>query len=318
MEKILVTGGCGYVGSVLVPKLLSLNHKVIVLDTQWFGINLKKHKNLKIIKKDIRKISYKDLKGVQIIYHLASIANDPMGALDPELTWEISCLGTMKLMESALKNNVKKIIYASSSSVYGIKREKNVTESLSLEPISIYNKAKMVAERILLSYSKKINISIIRPATVCGLSPRMRLDVSVNMLTYQAIKNKKITVFGGKQVRPNIHIDDLVDLYIYFLNSSKKLNGIFNAGFENLSIGLIAKKISKKIHSDIIFLKNTNDKRSYRVDSSKLTKIGFKPKKNVETAIFELKNYFHKIKIKNTNENSFSINWLKKKKILVK
>ena len=152
MKKILVTGGSGYVGSVLVPKLLKLNFKVIVLDTLWFGINLKKHKNLRIIKKDVRDISAKDLKGVKIIYHLASIANDPMGALNPELTWEISCLGTMKLLEVALNCKVKKIIYASSSSVYGIKKEKKVIENLSLEPISIYNKAKMIAERILLSY----------------------------------------------------------------------------------------------------------------------------------------------------------------------
>tara|TARA_Y100000591_G_C21808537_1_gene686438 strand:+ start:439 stop:1395 length:957 start_codon:yes stop_codon:yes gene_type:complete len=318
MNKILITGGCGYVGSVLVPKLLKLKYKVIVLDTQWFGINLKKNKNLTIIKKDVRDISSKDLNGVEIVYHLASIANDPMGALDPELTWEISCLGTMKLLEASLKNKVKKIIYASSSSVYGIKKEKKVVENLSLEPISIYNKAKMVAERILLSYSDKINISIIRPATVCGISSRMRFDVSVNMLTYQALKNKKITVFGGNQVRPNIHIDDLVDLYIFFLKNSKRLNGVFNAGFENLSIKQIAKNISKEIKSKIIFLKNTNDKRSYRVDSSKLKSVGFKPKKNVMIAIRELKKYFNEQSIKKINENSFSIDWLKKKKIFKK
>ena len=318
MNKILVTGGCGYVGSVLVPKLLKLNYKVIVLDTQWFGINLKKNKNLTIIKKDVRNISSKDLNGVKTVYHLASIANDPMGALDPELTWEISCLGTMKLLEASLKNKVKKIIYASSSSVYGIKKEKKVVENLSLEPISIYNKAKMVAERILLSYSDKINISIIRPATVCGISSRMRFDVSVNMLTYQALKNKKITVFGGDQVRPNIHIDDLVDLYIFFLKNNKRLNGIFNAGFENLSIKQIAKNISREIKSNIIFLKNTNDKRSYRVDSSKLKNVGFKPKKNVMIAIKELKKYFNAQSVKKVNKNSFSIDWLKKKKIFKK
>ena len=174
----------------------------------------------------------------------------------------------------------------------------------------------MVAERVLLSYSKKINISIIRPATVCGLSPRMRFDVSVNMLTYQALKNRKITVFGGSQIRPNIHIDDLVDLYIFFLKDNKKLNGIFNAGFENLSIGHIAKNISKVVKSKIIFLKNTNDKRSYRVDSSKLKRVGFYPKKNVAIAIQEIQNFFKKQKLNKINKNSFSINWLKKKKII--
>ena len=313
MKNILVTGGCGYVGSVLVPELLKLNYKVKVVDNQWFGLNLKKHPNLSIIKKDIRNINKADLYGVNLIYHLASIANDPMGAINPELTWEISCLGTMKLIEMSIKCNVKKIIYASSSSVYGIKKEKKVTESLSLEPISIYNKAKMVAERILLSYSSQINISIIRPATVCGISPRMRLDVSVNMLTYQAIKNKKITIFGGSQIRPNIHIDDLISLYIFFLKEGKKYNGIFNAGFENISITNIAKNISNIINSKLIFLKNTNDPRSYRVDSSKLLKLGFKPKKNVITAIKEIKNFYEINDINKVKENSFSINWLKKK-----
>ena len=141
-------------------------------------------------------------------------------------------------------------------------KKKKGNENLSLEPISIYNKAKMVAERILLSYSDKINISISRPATVCGISSRMRFDVSVNMLTYQALKNKKITVFGGDQVRPNIHIDDLVDLYIFFLKNNKRLIVIFNAVFENLSIKQIAKNISREFKSNIIFLINTNDKRS--------------------------------------------------------
>ena len=298
MDKILITGGCGYVGSVLVQKLLKLNHKVIVIDTLWFGINLKKNKNLTIIKKDVRDIALEDLKEVKTIYHLASIANDPMGALDPELTWEISCLGTMKLLETSLKSKVKKIIYASSSSVYGIKKEKKVVENLSLEPISIYNKAKMVAERILLSYSDKINISIIRPATVCGISPRMRFDVSVNMLTYQALKNKRITVFGGNQVRPNIHIDDLVDLYIFFLKNNKKLNGIFNAGFENLSIKQIAENVSKEIKSEIIFLKNTYDKRSYRVDSSKLKSLGFEPKKKCNDCNKRIKRIFQETRYK--------------------
>jgi len=318
VKKILITGACGYVGSKLVPVLLKLNHKIIAIDNQWFGVNLQKHKNLKIIKKDIRNLTSNDMNGVNTIYHLASIANDPMGALDPELTWEISCLGTMRIAELAIKNNIKKIIYASSSSVYGIKKEKKVTETLSLEPISIYNKAKMVAERILLSYSNKINISIIRPATVCGLSARMRLDVSVNMLSYQALKNRKITIFGGKQIRPNIHIDDLVSLYILFLRNDKKYNGIFNAGFENISIANIAKKISKIIKSELLFIKNTNDLRSYRVDSSKLLKLGFRPKKNVQIGIQEIKDFYIKKGLKSVKKNSFSINWLKKSKKIFK
>ena len=214
--KILVTGACGYQGSKLIPILLNKRHKVIALDTQWFGNKLKKHKNLRNIKKNILDINSKDLKNVEIIIHLASIANDPMGDLDKNLTWEVSCIGTMKLLDAAIKNKVKKFIYASSASVYGVKKELKVTEKLTLKPISTYNKAKMIAERIILSYSNKINISIIRPATVCGLSPRMRFDLSVNMMVYQALKNKKMIVFGGQQSRPNIHIDDLYQFTNFF------------------------------------------------------------------------------------------------------
>jgi len=307
--KILVTGACGYQGSKLVPILLNKKHKIIAVDTQWFGNYLKKHKNLIILKKNILDLKKQDLKNVDLIIHLASIANDPMGDIRQGLTWEISCLATMKLIENAIHNNVSKIIYASSSSVYGLKKEKNVTEDLSLEPISIYNKAKMVAERTILSYQNSINISIIRPATVCGLSPRMRFDLSVNMLTYQAIKNKIINVHGGKQIRPNIHIDDLMNVYLFFLNNNKKYNGIFNAGFENLSILEIANSIQKVVNSKINIIKNVNDKRSYRIDSTKLIKLGFYPKKNINNAINEINAYYLN-KIDKIHDNCFSLKWL--------
>lgn len=310
--KILVTGACGYQGSKLIPILLNKRHKVIALDTQWFGNKLKKHKNLRNIKKNILDINSEDLKNVEIIIHLASIANDPMGDLDKNLTWEVSCIGTMKLLDAAIKNKVKKFIYASSASVYGVKKELKVTEKLTLKPISTYNKAKMIAERIILSYSNKINISIIRPATVCGLSPRMRFDLSVNMMVYQALKNKKMIVFGGQQSRPNIHIDDLLSVYQFFLKNNKKFNGIFNAGFENLKIIEIAQKVAKFIPSKIDILKDNIDIRNYRLDSSKLLSLGFTPKKNVEDAIQEIKNYYKK-KINNVDKKCFSINWLSKK-----
>ena len=308
--KILITGACGYQGTKIVPILLKKKYKVIAIDTMWFGNRLKKNKNLKIVKKNIIDLDSKDLKGVDIVLHLASIANDPMGDLKQHLTWEYSCLGTMKLADLCLKNNVRKIIYASSSSVYGVKKEKNVVEDLSLEPISTYNKAKMIAERVLLSYSKKINISIIRPATVCGVGPRMRFDLSVNMLTYQAIKNKKITVFGGNQIRPNIHIDDLLRLYIEFFNNNKNYNGIFNAGFENLSIMEIAKLVQSEIPCKIVKIKNVNDIRSYRVNSDKLLKLGFVPEKTVKDAIQEV-NIKFKRNINNLDKRFFSIEWLK-------
>ena len=219
--KILITGASGYVGSVLTNYLLDKNFKIIAIDTQWFGINLKKHKNLKIIKKDYRKINNKDLKKVDSVIHLANIANDPGAELNPQLSWNINVLGVMRLLELCKKNKIKQFIYASSGSVYGIKKERKVTENLSLLPISLYNKTKMIAERILMSYSKNIKIHIIRPATVCGFSKRLRLDVSVNMLTYQALKFKKITVLGGKQIRPNLHIQDMVRIYYHFLKNKK-------------------------------------------------------------------------------------------------
>jgi nucleoside-diphosphate-sugar epimerase len=310
--KILITGACGYQGTKLIPLLLSKKHKVTAIDTQWFGNKLKKNKNLKNYKKNILDIKKNDVKEIDVIIHLASIANDPMGDLNKNLTWEVSCLGTMQLLELAVKNKVKKFIYASSASVYGVKKEKKVIETLSLKPISTYNKAKMIAEKTILSYSNKIDVTIVRPATVCGVSPRMRFDLSVNMMAYQAIKNKKMTVFGGQQTRPNIHIDDLLDLYQFFLKKNKKFNGIFNAGFENLKIIEIAKKVKKIIPAEIKIFKNNIDIRDYRLDSSKLLSLGFKPKKNVGDAIREIKEHYGK-NINKVDKSCFSIDWLSKK-----
>ena len=310
--KILITGACGYQGTKLIPLLLSKKHKVTAIDTQWFGNKLKKNKNLKNYKKNILDIKKNDLKEIDVIIHLASIANDPMGDLNKNLTWEVSCLGTMQLLELAVKNKVKKFIYASSASVYGVKKEKKVIETLSLKPISTYNKAKMITEKIILSYSNKIDVTIVRPATVCGVSPRMRFDLSVNMMAYQAIKNKKMTVFGGQQTRPNIHIDDLLDLYQFFLKKNRKFNGIFNAGFENLKIIEIAKKVKKIIPAEIKIFKNNIDIRDYRLDSSKLLSLGFKPKKNVGDAIREIKEHYGK-NINKVDKSCFSIEWLSKK-----
>ena len=238
--KILVTGGCGYKGHVLVPKLLERGYDVIVFDIQWFGNYLKKDKNLEVIKGNVQDLSKIDLKGVDCIIHLANIANDPGVELNQTLSWEVNTLVSQQLAEKAIADGVKQIIYASSGSVYGVKEEDEVTEDLSLVPISAYNKTKMVSERVLYSYKDHIKIHCIRPATVCGFSPRMRLDVSVNMLTFQALKNKKITVFGGNQVRPNIHMQDMIGVYSHFLEHQSDIeSGNYNAGFENISILLI-------------------------------------------------------------------------------
>ncbi len=309
--RILVTGGCGYTGTILVNRLLDLKHKIIVIDTQWFGNHLKSNKNLKIIRKDIRNFNEKIMKNIDVIYHLANIANDPSVELNPSLSWEVNVLATKKLIEKAIKFKVKQFIYASSGSVYGIKKEKKVTEKLNCAPISIYNKTKMIAERVLQSYSKDINIHCIRPATVCGYSPRMRTDVSVNMFVYQALTKGEMTVFGGKQVRPNIHINDLVNVYIHFLNNKRIQSGFYNAGFENLKILDIAKMIQKYIPSKIIVKKKNLDPRSYRQDSTKLLKTGFKQRYKVVDAINDIKNKYKRNSIL-IDEKCNTVKWMKK------
>lgn len=284
--NILVTGGCGYKGTVLVPKLLARGYTVHVLDTMWFGNYLQPHPNLTVTQGDVREIDQISLDGIDVIIHLSSVANDPCGDLDPKLTWEVSALATMQLADKAARKGVKQFIYASSGSVYGVKEELQVTEDLELKPISEYNKTKMVSEPVLMSYKDRMVVQIVRPATVCGYSPRMRLDVSVNLLTMQALSKGKITVFGGAQVRPNIHIDDITDVYLHLIDHPE-VTGVYNAGFENISILDIAKMVAKHIPVEIV-VTESNDPRSYRVNSDKLLATGFKPSKSVETAITEI------------------------------
>ncbi len=190
-KKIIILGGCGYIGTILSKYLLDKGYYIKVIDRQIYGNFIKKSQNIHIVNKDVRKITHKDFTGYEYIIHLANIANDPSVELQPSLSWDINVLATDIICKAAIKAKVKKIVFASSGSVYGIKKEKNVIEDLELKPISVYNKTKMIAERILLSYRKEIDIVCIRPATVCGVSKRLRLDVSVNMLTYQAYKKKK-------------------------------------------------------------------------------------------------------------------------------
>lgn len=307
--KILVTGGCGYKGHVLIPKLLDRGYDVVALDTAWFGSFLKPHPKLKIAKQDVRDVEAINLDGVDAIIHLSSIANDPCGDLDPKLTWEVSALATMQLADKAKRSGVRRFIYASSGSVYGIKEELHVTEDLELKPISEYNKTKMVGERVLLSYSDDMVVQIIRPATVCGYSPRMRLDVSVNMLTMQALSKGKITVFGGMQTRPNIHIDDITDVYLHMIDHPEA-TGIYNAGFENISILDIAKLVTKYIPVEIL-VTESNDPRSYRVNSDKLLATGYTPKKSVEDAVREIIEKVRGGELKD-EEHFYNLNWMQK------
>jgi len=311
---ILITGGCGYIGTLLTNDLVNLGNKVTVVDTQWFGNYLLPRKNLKIIKLDIRDYEKIPFQKVDTVVHLANIANDPSVELNPKLSWEVNVLATQKLVEKAINNKVKHFLYASSGSVYGVKKEKQVTENLSLMPISTYNKTKMITERVLKSYENQIRLHCIRPATVCGYSPRMRLDVSVNMFAFQALKYKSMTVFGGNQIRPNIHIQDLVNVYKHFISRPNLPNGFYNAGFENLKIIDIAKKVAQIIPSKIIIKKRGNDARSYRQNSEKLLSTGFIKKFSVSDAINEIKSSFNQKKFK-ALDSCFTVKWMKKKKI---
>lgn len=307
--KILVTGGCGYKGHVLIPKLLARGYKVVAFDLQWFGNFLKPHPNLDVVSGDIREIDTVPLNGVSCIIHLSSIANDPCGDLNPKLTWEVSALATMQLADKARRMRIKRFIYASSGSVYGVKEEAQVTEELELKPISEYNKTKMVGERVLMSYQDDMVVQIVRPATVCGYSPRMRLDVSVNLLTMQALSNEKITVFGGEQVRPNIHIDDITDVYLHLIDHPE-MTGVYNAGFENISILDIAKLVTKYIPVEIV-VTESNDPRSYRINSDKLLATGYRPNKSVEDAIREIIEQYGAGVLKD-EDHFYNLRWMEK------
>lgn len=280
--KIVVTGGCGYVGSVLVPKLLRTGHEVTVLDLQWFGNYLPPHSALTVVKADIRTCG---LPQCDAVIHLAAVANDPCGELDSRLTWEVNALATARLADMAAKQGAR-FIYASSGSVYGVSDAPRVTEETPLVPLSDYNKTKLVAERCVMSYADRMTVQIVRPATVCGFSPRMRLDVVVNMLTMQAMDKGRITVLGGGQMRPHLHIEDMADLYCWLLEHPE-ITGVFNANACNMTVLALAEIVTlyAKVKID---LKESNDPRSYRMDSAKLKAAGFFPKHAVTDAISEL------------------------------
>ena len=289
---VLVTGGCGYIGSVLVPKLISDGHDVEVVDLCWFGVP-----RLSI---PVHRMNFWELpvNGFDAIIHLAGIANDPSGELNPKTAWETNVLGTTILAEKANKAGVDRFIYASSGSVYGISDEVRVTEQSPLVPLTEYNKTKMVAERVIRSYSG-FSSTIVRPATVCGWSPRMRLDVMVNSFVIQAMTKGVITYNGGEQYRPNIHIDDMTDLYVWLLDGN---DGTYNAGFENLKISEIANMVADSTGARIESRNDVVDRRSYRLDSDKLFWAGFRPKKRVIDAIAELKVKFSEGKLKDADE----------------
>lgn len=299
LKTVLVTGGAGYVGSALIPKLLAEGHRVKVLDLYLYGDNVldsvKKNPDLEQIKGDIRDqaILKRALPGCDAVIHLACISNDPSFELNPSLGKSINFDAFLPLVKIAKSAGVKRFVYASSSSVYGVKNVLNVTEDLPLEPLTDYSKYKAMCEELLLKERAPGFVSVIlRPATVCGYSTRLRLDLTVNILTNHALNNRKITVFGGKQMRPNIHMDDVCDLYIQSLRWPDALvdGDIFNAGYENHTVMKLAETVKEVVGGDLeIIVKPTDDNRSYHISSEKIKKtLGYEPKKNIHDAVKDI------------------------------
>ncbi len=309
MKSILIIGGAGYIGTELAHSLYRQGYAVTVLDTFWFGDFLKVENKINKIKMDIRSLDiHEELGQYDGVIHLADVANDPSAELDSSLAWEIGCLGTRNVMEWSIRHGVKRIIVASSGSVYGVSLEQRVCEDGELNPISTYNKVKMVKERIVESYSKDISTVILRPATVAGVSQRQRLDLAVNILTYQAIRDGCITVFGGKQVRPHVHLMDMIKTYSFFLENN--IEGVFNVGFENIEMLDLAKRISS-ITGAKIQIQESNDPRSYRLCSHKLLDLGFLPEKVVEDAILEVVTKFREKSLQEGDQTQ-NLKWMKK------
>ena len=315
MSKIFITGGAGYVGSELVPSLLDSGHHVTVYDLMIYGEDvLPNHNNLKKIKGDIRDINLieKNLKSHEIFIHLACISNDPSFELNPQLGKSINLDAFEPLVKLSRNLGIHKFIYASSSSVYGIKKEKNVTEDMSLEPLTDYSKFKGLCEIILNKYkSENFITTTIRPSTVCGYGKRQRLDLVVNILTNHAYHNNLIKVFGGDQLRPNVHIKDMVNSYHAIINAEKReVNGeIFNVGFKNQSVNELAEDVREVIGNVEITRTISDDNRSYHVSSQKIKEvIGFETQFTVKDAVKDLKEAFQKKILTNTFDNEMFFN----------
>lgn len=311
LTKVVVTGGAGYVGCVLVPKLLAAGYWVKVLDLYLYGEDVldavKDHPHLEQVKGDIRDLALleKVIAGTDAVVHLACISNDPSFELDPQLGKSINYDAFIPLVEVSKRCHIKRFIYASTSSVYGVKEEENVTEDLPLEPMTDYSRYKALCEKVLLIYQSPDFVTVvIRPATVCGYSPRLRLDLTVNTLTNLAMNTGRITVFGGQQKRPNIHIKDITDLYVQLLGMPDEMiaGKIFNAGFENQQVLEIAEKVRKVVGKDGLEIITTpsSDNRSYHISSEKIRReLGFEPKHTIEEAIKDLCDAFNAGKIPN-------------------
>jgi len=332
LAKILVTGGAGYCGSVLVPKLLNEGHEVTVYDTFWFGRDsLKINKNLNLVTGDIRDINLlsRTIEGNEVFINLACISNDASFELNESLSTSINLDAFEPMVLAAKKLKIKRFIYASSSSVYGVSDEPEVTENHPLVPLTLYNKYKGMCEPILLRYIDADFTGVVfRPATVCGYSPRQRLDVSVNILTNLAINKLEMTVFGGNQRRPNIHIKDYADIVELLVTApSNKIQGqIFNVGNQNLTIDKISETVKNIVESKFpekgpikICHTSSSDNRSYHINSDKLfTTLGFRANRTIEDAISEMCDAFTSGLLPNSLLDSkyFNVKLLKEKRII--
>ena len=304
-ENIFITGGAGYVGAVLAPRLLDEGCRVTVLDLMIYGDTvLTPHPNLSIVKGDIRdrKMLEKVLPGHDAVIHLACISNDPSFELNPELGKSINLDAFRPLVEASRDVGIRRFIYASSSSVYGIKEELDVHEDMILEPLTDYSRFKADCEQILIDLQTPDFVGVtIRPATVCGYSPRQRMDVVVNILTNLAYHKREIAVFGGEQLRPNIHIQDMVESYITVLNASdQQVSGkIYNAGYENQSVRELAETVRSVIGEDVkLIVTHTDDNRSYHISSEKIYKeLGFRATHTIRDAVEDLVRAFESDKL---------------------
>lgn len=297
--NVMVTGGAGYVGSALVPKLLDAGHKVTVLDLYLYGeevlASVRGNPNLREIKGDLRDpaVVATALEGCDAVIHLACISNDPSFELDPDLGRSINLDAFRPLVRASKAAGIKRFVYASSSSVYGVKEGVEVTEELPLEPLTDYSRFKADCERILEEEREPGFVTLtIRPATVCGYAPRQRLDVIVNILTNHAVNTGKVKVMGGNQLRPNIHIDDMCDVYLMSLQlADEAIDGkVYNVGEKNHSVTELAEIVASVVgpHVEKEFLP-TNDPRSYHVSSEKiLRELGYAPKRTIKDAVSDL------------------------------
>jgi nucleoside-diphosphate-sugar epimerase len=303
IDRVLVTGGAGYVGSVLVPKLLAAGHRVRVLDLYLYGDHVldavKDHPGLEQVKGDIRDVDClkRVLPGCQAVIHLACISNDPSFELDPALGKSINYDAFFGLVDISKDSGVGRFIYASSSSVYGVKPGQDVTEDLSLEPLTDYSKYKALCEDVLQAKREPgFTTLTLRPATVCGYSPRLRLDLAVNVMAAHAHFSRVIKVFGGGQMRPNLHIQDMTDLYLRTLEwDAADIDGkTYNAGYQNHTVGEIALIVQSVMGEDVgITTTPTDDNRSYHISSGKIRReLGFEPQCTLQAAVQELKEAF--------------------------